>query len=578
MIKKYLPIILILLVNICYANDKVRSEEKDSVIAKIGKDYRITFNDLSKYVVQWQYNLKYRNKDLAYKIALDSLIKNQLKRFDFFERGLEKNEDLIKSIRRTINEELTVNYYDKNYVEKYANYNSASEAYKVMDKEVVYYQIVLPTHGAEKKEKLDSLQSIAMKIQTELNKAKNVIGIIKKYSDKNTNTDNPKIVKWEQSLSDPIGNVVYNLRKGFTRVIHTSDGFYIVKISDIKRISLEPYEKIKNDIVAKLKDGYIDLYHKDYETFKNGSVDESTLKWNDKVLEKIAAWSNLPRFYYGEYRDTLQNILKSGINYEILSYNNGTVDLKEFLRLLEEVVIMNAGEKINVANVKSFILEALRSDYVIKKAKELDIEKNIFNPYTKNSVLKQMIAILYNKVVVEDNIPAATEDALHKFYTEQKDSIFYQLKKINIYARIYSDSTKAANEIKAINAGTPFEKISNSWFNKSFIRERNGKLKSYFSQEPPYLAEAAFKLGLNEVAGPIGYYDTENGKQYAVIKCDEVRPEKQLSYDEVKKTIKEKFINYYRQKLSEKVEKDLRNKYQVEIYQGNLMELLSAEE
>ena len=62
MIKKYLPIILILLVNICHANDNIRITEKDSVIAKIGKDYRITFNDLSKYVVQWQYNLKYRNK------------------------------------------------------------------------------------------------------------------------------------------------------------------------------------------------------------------------------------------------------------------------------------------------------------------------------------------------------------------------------------------------------------------------------------------------------------------------------------------------------------------------------------
>jgi hypothetical protein len=191
-------------------------------------------------------------------------------------------------------------------------------------------------------------------------------------------------------------------------------------------------------------------------------------------------------------------------------------------------------------------------------------------------VIKDKLAYLYNQAVIEASIPKATEEVLHKFYEEQKDSIFYQLKKIYIYARIYSDSVQAADEIKKIKDGIPFEKISNRWFNKSFIRKRDGSLQSYLSREKPYLAEAAFKLKLNEVAGPVEYYDPEKGKQFAVIKCSEVYPEKQLTYDEVKDRIAEEFTIYYRQKISNEIETALKKKYNVEIFENTLSQVLSS--
>ena len=132
---------------------------------------------------------------------------------------------------------------------------------------------------------------------------------------------------------------------------------------------------------------------------------------------------------------------------------------------------------------------------------------------------------------------------------------------------IYSDSAEAVADIKEINSGTPFEKVKNAWWNKAFIRERDGSLKSYKLNEPPYLAKAAFKLGLNDVAGPIEYYDSTKGQQFAVIKCIYIQPEKQLTYDDVKgKRIQEEFKNYYRQKISDEVDAQLKKKYSVEIF------------
>jgi hypothetical protein len=105
-LKKYLFLFAMCFFNIYYANNNYSIVENDKVIARIGKDYNITFENLSKYVADWSYNIRYRNKAEAYKKALDAMIINQLKRFDFFERGLNKNQDLMKRIRRSISDEL----------------------------------------------------------------------------------------------------------------------------------------------------------------------------------------------------------------------------------------------------------------------------------------------------------------------------------------------------------------------------------------------------------------------------------------------------------------------------------------
>jgi hypothetical protein len=148
---------------------------------------------------------------------------------------------------------------------------------------------------------------------------------------------------------------------------------------------------------------------------------------------------------------------------------------------------------------------------------------------------------------------------------------------VYIYARIYPDSAKAAADINEIKKGTPFEKVSNAWLVKMFIRERDGSLKAYRTAGGDYLAKAAFELNLNESAGPIEYYDSTKVKQFAVIKCFQIQPEKQLTYDDVKgKRIEEEFKNYYRQRIADEVDARLKKKYNVEIFEDVLSETIAS--
>jgi len=574
--QKYLYLIIIFFTILVQAQDKSNINNDDTVVAKIGKDYYVTLKDLRKYISDWNYKNKFRTKSEIYKNALNDLIINQLKIFDFFDRKLNENHDLMKKISRNINNELINIYYKKKFVDKYADERMAAEAYKEMDKEIICDDIILPLPSKITYEKLDSIKTIALKIENGLSKNFNIKEFIKRYSLKGVKLIDRENITWTESMINPVANVIFRLPKGSTKIIESMDGVHVVKVIDIKKIKLEPFEKMKGKIISTLQKGYYQVINNEYDNFRKGFIDKSSIKWNQSALDQIVKWSSEDaRFYAGAYKDTIKKAISNGNNFEILTYNNGKVDLKEYLRLLEEVVILYPNTILVPGSVKDFILSAVYDDDVVKAAKRLGLEKELINPYTKDLVMQDRLVYLYNQAVIESRIPAPTPEALHKFYNEQKDSIFYQLKKVNIYARIYSDSAKAAADINEIRKGIPFEKVSDTWWNKAYIRERDGTLKSYRSPEPPYLAKASIKLKLNEVAGPIEYYDSTKGKQYAVIKCIYVQPEKQLTYDDVKgKRIEEEFIKFYRQKISDDVDTMLKNKYVVKIFENVLSDII----
>lgn len=562
------------------AQDKPNLIDDNKVVARLDKDFFVTLKDLRKYITDWKYQYKFRDKSDVYRNALNKLIADRLRVFDFFDRGLDQNQDLMGKVRRIINSELMNAFFDKSFVDKYANEKTAAEAYKEMDKEIICNDITLPMPADPTKEELDSLKSIAIRIEADLGKNYDIESLTKSYSSKSFKFNASRKVTWSEAMIDPVAGVIFRLQKGFTRVIESVDVFHIVKVVEIKKIKLEPFERMKDKIVSQLKNGYYDAYNNAYDDFRRGLVDKSSIKWNQSGLDQLVKWSSENEtFYGGAYKDTIDNAIRNGNNFRLLSYKNGKVDLKEYLRLLEEVVVLNPNIALDSRNIKEFILDAVYDNKVVLAAKKIGREKDLINPQTQNPVVADRLLYLYNLAVIDGSIPNATPEALQKFYEDHKDPIFYQLKKVYIYARIYSDSAKAATDIYEIRKGTPFEKVSDAWLVKIFIRERDGQLKAYRTSGGDYLAKAAFTLDLNECAGPIEYDDSTNGKQFAVIKCFQIEPEKQLTYDDVKgNRIEDEFTKYYRQHISDEVDARLKNKYRVKIFENVLSKAIASKE
>ena len=577
-LKTYLFFILIFSSILTHAQDKSTTFANDTVVAKIGKDYLITANELRQYVEKWHFEGRFPTKSEAYDNALNEMIRYQIRLFDFFDRKLNENHALMDKISRIVNYELVNAFFNKRFVDMYANEKTALEAYKEMDKEVQCIDITLLMPSDTTKVKLDSLKAIALKIETGFSKNSDIKNILRHYPLVKFRLNAKRRVTWEETMADPVANVIFKLQKGFTRVVESADGFHIVKVLNIKKINLEPFEKIKDKIIIQLQKGYYQVFNNAFDNYRLGLIDKSSIKWNQSALNQIEKWSSEDaRFYAGAYKDTIESAISHGNNFQILSYKNGYVDLKEYLRLWEQVIVPSPNTILNSSNIKEFILDALYNNDVVKAAKKIGLEKQLVNPYTKDPIIANRLVYLYNLAVIDASIPEATPEALQKFYEDHKDSIFYQLKVVYIYARIYSDSAKAAADINEIKNGTPFEKVKDAWLVKEYIRERDGSLKAYKTEGGDYLAKAAFKLSLDESAGPIEYNDSTKGKQFAVIKCFKIIPEKQLTYDDVKgKRVLEEFRDFYRKKIAEEIDAKLKKKYGVEIFPNALSEAIST--
>jgi hypothetical protein len=582
-ISKYLLFIVLLFACMGRAQDKRKNiddnrSDDNKVVARLEKDFSITLKDLRKYIADRRYQYKFRDKSDMYRNALTHLIADRLRVFDFFDRKLDENQDVMGKIRRINNHELMNAFFDKSFVDKYANEKTAAEAYKEMDKEVLCNDITLPKPENLTKEKLDSLKTIASRLETGLSGNTDIESLIRSYSSKNIVLSAQRKVTWSETTIDPVAGAIFRLQNGFTAVIESANGFHIVKILGIKKIKLAPFKTMKEKIVSQLKKGYYEAYNNAYDDFRRGLIDKKTIKWNKRGLDQIVKWSSENEtFYGGAYKDTIGNAIRNGNKFELLSYKNGKVDLKEYLRLLEEVVILNPNIGIDSHNIKEFVLDAVYDNNIVMAAKKLGLEKKLISPKTQNPVIADRLLYSYNQAVIEGSIPKATPEALQEFYADHKDPIFYQLKKAYIYARIYSDSAQAAIDINEIRTGTPFEKVSNAWLVKMFIRERDGSLKAYRTEGGDYLAKAALNMSVNETAGPIEYDDSTQGKQFAVIKCFQLEPEKQLAYEDVKgQRVEEEFTSFYRQKISDEIDARLTKKYKVEILENVLSKAIAS--
>jgi hypothetical protein len=213
---------------------------------------------------------------------------------------------------------------------------------------------------------------------------------------------------------------------------------------------------------------------------------------------------------------------------------------------------------------------------IAKKAATLGLENDVFSPGTANPILMSGIVRLYNQHEIEQQLPPATGPALKEFYQANRDSLYYQLAKVNIYAIVNSDRSVLDGLKANLQQNIPFEKLVPHILVKTYVRKRDGTLGTYFGDEPPFLAVAAFNLRLNETAGPIEFVDPAKGTEYALIKCVGVREEKQLSYDDVKKTIAADFANYHRERIAQAIADRLKKKYTVTIYMDVLQKDLMS--
>lgn len=551
----------------------------NTVVAEIDTLHLVTFDDVQAYVNEYHFPYLYRPIGKGYFAALDQIITKRLKVIDFFRKELDKKSKSLKNIRRIIAEELVNEYYKTQYYDKYINDSTIRKAYEEFGKVILYQQIILKKEENISQQSLDSLRSFADSIRKMAESGIEFETLVKKYSQEINTTKNIGTVlsmNWEQSYFDNVKFAIFNIPKNTIYIIEDEQNLYIVKVIDIQYVEKEPYDFVKEKIKKTLELQYVPKAMAEFQLELQKLVDEKTIQWDTKGLEQIVKWSSFPKFYEQAYKDTIQRAIASGRNFLIAQLPKQKIDLKKYLYLLNDVLMIRKQTNITEYDIKEYIREAVSMDIVLQKALAMRLDKKILGPFTDNYVLVDEITKLYDQEVIEKQIPPKTEKALKLFYESNKDSLYYQLAEVIIYIALAPDTSTITEFKKRLDAGIPFEKVDRRVLVRKIIRDRDGTLRPEKSDVSIELAKAAFTLQLNEVAGPIEYYDSENGKKYALIKCIKIKEEKQLTYDDVKDRLVNDYKNFHREKIKEKVRNQLMKQFNVKIYTDRLKDCLVA--
>lgn len=541
----------------------IQHREAD-IVASVKGIGDISFNELQNHYRDYQFDLKYRdNPKQGYQEALQSLVLFKRKVADFKKEEMYENKKLMNPIQRYVNEEIRRLYFEEEYLGKYINEASITSYYQLMNKEITYQQLVLNKFHNQNSNSETNVKSRIDQILSEINSGTDFDVLVSRYSEDITNNNNGLMppINWRNGWLNSTNRAISSMNIGDIEVLESESMYYIIKISDIKIIDIPQLNDIRPTIIKNLREQYLDRALQEFAFMEDNIVDTKDFKWNEEAVKEITNWSKDDSFFLGRYKDTINEAINLSNNKTIISNNLEEIKYDDLLYFLNDILIPGIEKDISENDLKNYIVEAIRTDLIIKKAKDLGYDEKILTGNATDALEFQYQKI-YTIENVDNKIPTANDTFLKEFYNEHKDSLLYQYALTSIYVKLFYEKSEALKMIENINAGESFEQAANRTYKvKSFIKNKEGKISSYYSKEEPILGDIAFEMEPNEIIGPINTYELGIQK-FAVIKSSRKIEEKVPTFNEIE-NLEKLFEAYYREQLNQRVKDVLASKYPV---------------
>jgi hypothetical protein len=554
---------LIFIAGILTNCSNIQQREAD-IVASVKGIGDISFNELQNHYRDYQFDLKYRdNPEQGYQEALQSLVLFKRKVADFKNEEMYENKKLMSPIQRYVNEEIRRLYFEEEYLGKYINEASITSYYQLINKEITYQQLVLNKFYNQNTNPEINVKSRIDQILSEINSGTDFDILVSRYSEDITNNNNGLMppINWRNGWLNSTNRAISSMNIGDIEVLESESMYYIIKISDIKIIDIPQLNDIRPTIIKNLREQYLDRALQEFAFMEDNIVDTKDFKWNEEVIKEIAGWSKDDSFFLGKYKDTINEAINLSNNKTIISNDLEDIRYDDLLYFLNDILIPGIEKDISENDLKNYIIEAIRTDLIINKAKDLGYDEKIL---TENAT--DALEFQYQKIYTIENIdnklPTPNDTILKEFYNEHKDSLLYQYALTSIYVKLFDEKSEALKMIENINAGESFEQAANRTYKvKSFIKNKEGKINSYYSNEEPIFGNIAFEMEPNEIIGPINTYELDVQK-FAVIKSSRIIEEKVPTFNEIQ-NLEKRFEAYYREQLNQRVKDVLASKYPV---------------
>ncbi len=558
-IKVFLWILLIVLFGGC--------AKKDPIIARIGKKSVITLSEFNTFYAERSMGKNIKTETLeGLKKYLNDMIDREILLAEAYKAGMEQDSVIIEKMNKTRRELLLNKLYNVEIVNKVFPESLIRDYYARTGKEFMLRSIVLNVPKSATPEEEEKIRSRGEEILGKIKSGENFIELVKQYSDDIANRDRGGLAGpfvWEQP-DDPIMKVAFSLKEGKTSgLIKTNRGYTIIYVDEIHKKKRGSYKDEQGNILEKFRKESQNKLTKAVKSFREKLLLKKALSWNEPLLDTLAVhFKNFGFLRKGALLDSLTHFLTD--DQVLITYRGGQFTIKELKSKLEEQMPahfqFDFGDK---EKVKKLATDLIFTDSLIDLAyrKSLDRDRFVLNGL-KRKMEVEMMNLFRGKNIYGEIIPSEQE-LVNFFKTQQQNGKYVVLGKIQIQEVLVKDKKLAENIYKWAKEGRSFDELAKQYTTRAGYKQKKGVFDYFSKGKWGKLGDAAFKLKVGQIGGPI---QLERNLGYSVFKVLDKKPDKAKSFEQVKGRVNRDLIMEMEREKEKAWQNDQRELYQVKIY------------
>ncbi len=567
----FLIVILLSLISVTYCS------REDTLVARVGTR-KITISEFEDEFAKGKNTEQNKSASLEdKKTFLDGMINRQLKIINAYQNTVDTTRRIIDQVNERSREFMFFRLIELEVIQKVVPESAIKDYYEKANKEVKIRQIVINFSPNSIEQKQNAL-TIAKEIEKRLKNREDFAKLAMDFSE-DVNTakkgGDKGYLKWgPTSAENPVYVAAFSMKENETSApIATSNGYYLIKVEQIKKYQSASYdrqkEKIRQQINSannkKIETAYYEYLDKLKAKYKLVFVDESI----DMFAKKYAAPGvnslgndEIAKDSLKKEINPLDGFTENEKNKVIVKFRNGSLTINDLVEELQKYSPHRRPQLRNKEDVQNFINGRLTPAYLFEqevKVKNISqdkiVEKQV-KSFKENVMLNEIQRIQVNNKI---NI---TEQELEDYFKQHKDD-YKNPEKREIQQIFVAEKNLAEDITRSARRGADFSRLFHRYNEKESLKEKSGKLE--ITEGYAAIGKPAFKIGIGEVADPI-----KIGEGYAIVKVLNFIAPTYKTFEESKNLVSSKLRrSAYENREKEWIE-ELRNRTNYVVYEKNL--------
>ncbi|MCF7832054.1 MAG: peptidylprolyl isomerase [Candidatus Marinimicrobia bacterium] len=551
-----LPILVfVLLVSSC-----TKMTDKDIAVVN-GK--KISIDELYKYITPANFSaLSLEEKELQVEtICYDYLARYYLEDQGDLDSGEVMWENRVWEIR-----ELANGAYQNLVIDKILTPSALNDLYNKTKYELNISHILIGYNTASRplndrtREEADSLsKEISKRINND-----NFSELVAEYSDDGSKNENGGNLGWSKTgrWVEEFEDAAYALEPGqISKPVETPFGFHIIKLLEKREIQVEPFEKVKDDLVEMAYSRWRSKFlARDNEVFDSLNV-ANPLILNDSLLNDfVDRFTRLSQNVFYSEQFTAFDIMEIFEDTLTVGYLGDMPINKAWIyQFLKMISLQIPPRFTDTASFKSFIEQNRKGALLYEAAHNLGLDSSKEFIKTRNVYLAQKASALFDKLYVFEQM-APEQSVLRDFYETYKSELYKQEARVLVREVLLADSVLAVDVLQRAKAGEDMGALATEYSRRNIGKNNKGLIPAIKRNQYGEMSIAAFNMLDGEIGGPY-----KIGDFYSVIQRVEYVPESFRDFDKVSYRLLTDYRNHYMNEKRAEQKAMLRNTYSMRV-------------